>query len=215
MDDSVMGLAIIIPALNEEDTIAGVVKTAQRYGTPVVIDDGSSDTTASISSNAGAVVLSQSVTLGYDCAIGLGMKYAEKEGFPFVATMDADGEHDANALPVFKSYLQDGASLVLGVRDHKPRMAEKIFAWWTSYKWGISDPLSGMKGYRMSLYEEQGYFDRTDSIGTELMIYAVSRDHPFKQVPIKITPRSDQSRFGHRIMANYRILRAMFLSLKC
>ncbi|MDC0038097.1 glycosyltransferase family 2 protein [Gammaproteobacteria bacterium] len=210
-----MCFAIIIPALNEEKTIAKVVRTAQRYGTPVVIDDGSSDTTANVSSKAGAVVLSQSATLGYDCAIGIGMKYAEENGFSFVATMDADGEHDGNALAIFKSYLQDGASLVLGVRDHKPRIAEKIFSWWTSHRWGINDPLSGMKGYRMSLYAERGYFDRTDSIGTELMMYAVSRQHSFKQVPIKITPRADQSRFGRRMIANYRIFRAMFLSFKC
>jgi len=207
-----MSLAIIIPALNEEKTIAAVVRSVWSHGTPVVIDDGSTDATAKAAQKAGAVLLSHAVTRGYDFSIGTGMKYAENNGFCFAVTMDADGQHNEKYLGVFKSHLENGASLVLGVRNQQPRIAERIFSWWTFFRWGIIDPLSGMKAYRMSLYRDRGYFDRYDSIGTELTIYAARRHYPFQQVPISIIPRSDRPRFGNNVIVNYRILRSMFLS---
>ena len=53
MDKSRIG--IIIPALNESATIAGIVEEAEKYGITIVVDDGSSDNTAEVASKSGAL----------------------------------------------------------------------------------------------------------------------------------------------------------------
>lgn len=51
-------VGIVIPAFNESATISGIVESVSKYGIPIVIDDGSKDNTAELSSKSGAVVTS-------------------------------------------------------------------------------------------------------------------------------------------------------------
>ena len=69
-------IALVVPALNEAATIAAVVKGALRYGTCIVVDDGSTDDTADRARQAGAVVVSHTANLGYDAALNSGCKVA-------------------------------------------------------------------------------------------------------------------------------------------
>ena len=59
-----MNAAIVIPAFNEADSIAAVVSAVSAYGTPIVVDDGSSDDTATLAARAGAVVVRHDVNRG-------------------------------------------------------------------------------------------------------------------------------------------------------
>ncbi len=205
-------IALVMPALNEAVTIADVVGAAARHASVVVVDDGSTDATAALARGAGAIVVSHGVNRGYDGALNTGFAEAASRGFEAVITLDADGQHDPSLVARFIAALEGGADVVLGVRDERPRIAEHIFALYTRLRFGISDPLCGLKGYRIALYRAQGHFDSYGSVGTELMLFAARRGARIEQVPFRVGRRTDAPRFGRLLSANLRILRAMILS---
>lgn len=206
-------LGIVIPALNEGATIAGVVASVSQYGTPVVVDDGSSDQTAALALAAGATVVSHPVRRGYDQALNSGFARAAELDCEFVITVDADGQHDPTMLNVFIRALEDGADIVIGIRDRQQRFAEHVFSWIALLRWAIRDPLCGMKAYRIDLYRELGHFDSYNSIGTELAIFAAETGKKIVQVPVKTRERGDKARFGNKYSANKRIIRSLCFAL--
>lgn len=115
-----MKALLIIPAFNEEPTIAGIVEAARQYVPDVmVIDDGSEDATTLASALAGAMVHRFKDNLGKGEALKFGFWYAMDAGYDWVLTMDGDGQHDPrdlqNFLPELEKY-----DLLLGNRMSDP-----------------------------------------------------------------------------------------------
>lgn len=118
-----MKLIIIIPAYNEEKTIASVIR-----GIPlnisgisdkkiVVIDDGSTDNTRGLAEKAGAEVVSHSENKGLGVAFSTGIKEALLRKADVMVTLDADGQFDSQEIPkVSEDILRRGADVVLGSR---------------------------------------------------------------------------------------------------
>jgi glycosyltransferase involved in cell wall biosynthesis len=208
-------IAIVIPALNESQTIAGVVDAATKYGVPIVVDDGSTDSTAALASQAGAVVVSHKSNLGYDAALNSGFRKAAELGSEIIITLDADGQHDPSLIGKFVDAIDQGADVVAGIRNRRQRFAEHLFAGFTSLRFGIKDPMCGMKAYRTAVYKVLGHFDSCGSVGTELMIFAAKHGYRLGQIKIQARERKDRSRFGRVITGNYKIIRAMFLTTVC
>lgn len=206
-------VAIIIPAFNEGSSIGSVIQKCKVFGFPIVVDDGSSDLTAVIAENEGAYVVRHSVNKGYDAALNSGFRQAAQLNCEYAITIDADGQHNPAIIQSFIDQLISGAELVLGVRDKRQRFAEHCFSFVTRLMYGILDPLCGLKGYKMTLYQQLGHFDSNGSIGTELMLFSVRNGHAFKQIPIVVAERDGQPRFGRTISANYKIFRALFLAI--
>lgn len=109
---------IVMPALNEEESVADVVREvySKLPGVSVlVVDDGSTDQTASRARAAGAAVLSLPFNLGVGGAMRAGFKYALFHGFHNVVQVDSDGQHDPSGVPQLLEALTK-ADLVLGAR---------------------------------------------------------------------------------------------------
>jgi glycosyltransferase involved in cell wall biosynthesis len=89
------GLWIVIPAYNEGSvigqTLAGLSGCGGRL---LVVDDGSSDTTAAVAEAAGAIVVRHVINLGQGAALQTGIDFALGRGARFVCTFDADGQHE-------------------------------------------------------------------------------------------------------------------------
>jgi glycosyltransferase involved in cell wall biosynthesis len=210
MDRSRLG--IVIPALNEEQSIGGVVRACREYGVPIVVDDGSCDRTADISRSEGAEVVSHPLNRGYDAAIDSGFRRADALGCEFVVTIDADGQHNPELLAKYSALLEGGADVVIGNRSRRQRLAEHCFAYLTALLYGIADPLCGLKGYRLAVYRALGHFDSYGSVGTELALFAVRSGYRIEQLPVPVRERIGTPRFGRTIAANYKIFRALVLS---
>jgi glycosyltransferase involved in cell wall biosynthesis len=98
-------IAIIVPAYNEALVIGNVLsslntrlsKTKYRYSI-IVVDDGSSDTTAKIAKKTKIKVISHIINSGAGSAIATGIKYAKDSKFDLAATFDADGQHNPDDL---------------------------------------------------------------------------------------------------------------------
>ena len=128
-----------------------------------------------------------------------------------MVTFDADGQHRPEDIKkLTDAILYEGADVAIGQRSRVTHFTEKMFAWYTNLKFGIKDPLCGLKAYRRSVYESIGHFDTLKSIGTQLMIEAARKGYKIKTVPIGINPRQDTSRFyANKVKGNYKICKAM------
>lgn len=207
-------LAIVIPALNEEKSIWGVVQKAIQSGTAIVVDDGSNDRTAELARDAGAHVVSHSINMGYDAALETGLRTAVEVGCEFAVTMDADGQHDPRLVQRFYHEFENRADIVIGVRDRTQRWSEKLFSIVGRAVWGIHDPLCGMKGYRLHIIRTENLIINSyKSVGTELAIRLVKKGFLLHQIKVKTRDRKDASRFGGAIKANLYIIAALFKGL--
>lgn len=109
---------VVIPALNEEDSVGEVVcsvRAAVPSARCLVVDDGSSDATAERARDAGADVLVLPYNLGVGGAMRAGFRYARDSGFSIVVQVDADGQHDPQAIATLVDGLAD-ADLLIGAR---------------------------------------------------------------------------------------------------
>jgi glycosyltransferase involved in cell wall biosynthesis len=112
---------VLIPALNAAQTLGQLLGDLHPFvgvEQVVVVDDGSSDATASIAKAASAVVLSHAVNRGKGAALRTGFNYVlSSTQFDSVITMDADLQHDPKDVPKFLSAWESGDSdLILGYR---------------------------------------------------------------------------------------------------
>ncbi|MCK2036315.1 glycosyltransferase family 2 protein [Microbacterium sp. SSW1-49] len=113
-----LSVLVVIPALNEEDSVGEVIRAvvaAVPSARCLVVDDGSSDRTAACAREAGAIVLSLPYNLGVGGAMRAGFRYARDNGHGVVVQVDADGQHDPAAILQLLEALGD-ADLVIGAR---------------------------------------------------------------------------------------------------
>ena len=115
-----MRVFIIIPAYNEEKTIALVVRgvfTSNPGVQVVVVDDGSSDKTARLAKESGAVVIQHVINRGQGAALQTGNDYALKAGAEVIAHFDADGQFEPREISkLVEPIVQAEADVVLGSR---------------------------------------------------------------------------------------------------
>jgi len=150
----------VIPALNEEDSIAGViaeVHAADPGFEVVVVDDGSSDRTAERARAAGAHVVRLPFNLGIGGAVQTGLMYARANGFDLAVQVDGDAQHDpAEIAKLLEPIVQGQADLVVGSRflngrRYRPpfarRLGIKLFAGLVSLivRQRVTDTTSGFR----------------------------------------------------------------------
>ncbi len=134
-----MKLIIFLPAFNEGETIAGVIKSLPRIPgfteqQTLVVNDGSSDNTAEKAKSAGAIVVSHSTNMGVGGAFQTGVKEALNLGADVLVTIDADGQFPVERIPLLvKPVLDNQADFVTGSRflskEVEPDAIPKIKMW--------------------------------------------------------------------------------------
>ena len=91
-----------IPCYNERIPIGYVVLIARKHVDEVlVVDDGSTDDTVEIATEAGAAVVSHVVNKGYGAAIQSCFNYARENNFDVMIILDGDGQHNPSYIPDF------------------------------------------------------------------------------------------------------------------
>jgi glycosyltransferase involved in cell wall biosynthesis len=134
-------LVILIPAKNEVNTVGRVIaeiKACVTDVTVVVIDDASQDDTAMIAQAAGAQVLSLPFSLGAWGAIQTGLRYALKRGFNTAITVDADGQHEAESIPLLlKPLVSQQCDVTIGAYPQRG-------SWLRQIAWALFRRLSGI-----------------------------------------------------------------------
>lgn len=116
-------LAVVIPAYNEQDSIAMVVNDILSISypdfqiIPIVINDCSTDNTADVVKALNCVLLDLPVNLGIGGAVQTGFKYAFENDFDYAIQVDGDGQHPASEISKLLSEAEKGKhNIIIGSR---------------------------------------------------------------------------------------------------
>jgi len=112
-------ICVVIPAYNHGLTVREVVRGARRHFEVIVVDDGSTDSTATVlAAERGITVATLTPNQGKAAALINGFAKARQRGFTHAITIDADGQHPVDALPQFAEMCRrHPRACIIGVRD--------------------------------------------------------------------------------------------------
>ena len=210
----------IIPCYNEEATIGSIViRTKRHVDRVLVVDDGSTDDTVRIAKEAGATVISHKTNKGKSAGIKTGFKYALIKGFNYVVTIDGDGQHNPDEIPVVLGNLQNnGHDIILGVRygdsTEMPlwrKFGKRVLDYSTSFGNGghVTDSQCGFRAFNKKAI--QGITPRLNggefSTESEQLIKEILPEQYQQQVKL-FDNVPDQWRFGNLFtssISNYNI----------
>lgn len=192
---------VILPARDEGPRVGLVVAEIARTlpGVEVVVvENGSTDDTAERARKAGATVLRSAP--GYALALKVGFAYAERQNAPWVATVDADGQHPARELPALIAALEH-ADLVVGSRflgvvgyrvPSTRRLAIRALSAWASLLGGhpFTDVTSGLRAMRPSVFQAFAADYPTDVADANVLVRAVLSGWRVSEVPVAMRARS-------------------------
>lgn len=151
---------MIVPAYNEARNLPAVVGALRRHAPAcdiAVIDDGSSDDTATVALQLGARVLRSPLNLGIGGAVQTGYLWARDHGYDAAIQVDGDGQHDAGFLDaVLEPVARGEADLVVGSRFLQEggfrstlvrRAGIRYLAWFLRLRCSalVTDPTSGFR----------------------------------------------------------------------
>jgi len=216
---------VIVPAWNEEHnvgaTVREIVAADPRYHVAVV-DDGSTDATAAVARDAGAMVLTLPFNLGVGGAMRTGFTYAKRAGYQRVIQVDADGQHNPQDIAKVLAGL-DRADISIGARfgdvgDYQVRgprkWAMKFLASVLSKvsRAHLTDVTSGFRAAGPRAIEQYVRYYPAEYLGDTIdsLVAACHAGLTVTQVPVAMRPRvhgrPSQGAFG----ATLYLLRSIF-----
>ena len=161
-----MKCLVIIPAYNEEENIVRVVENLKNNYPMydyIVINDGSSDSTAKICRKNGYELVDLPVNLGLAGAFQTGLKYAYRNGYDYAIQFDADGQHRPEFIGPMLDKIQEGYDIVIGSRfvtEKKPHslrmLGSNLISMAMKLTTGrrVKDPTSGMRMFNKKMIAE-------------------------------------------------------------
>jgi glycosyltransferase involved in cell wall biosynthesis len=194
-----------IPAYNEESHIENLIKTAQNHVDSVVVcDDGSTDGTADIAKKAGAIVISHKTNRGYGAAIISLFEYARNNNAEIMITLDGDGQHDPNQIPLLVNTItQHNVDVVIGSRflnqnTEAPGYRQRGIKIITSAaNYGadlkVSDSQSGFRAYSKNAIDAIHPTEEGMAVSTEILLKISNKGLSLAEIPITISYHGDTS----------------------
>ncbi|PID71219.1 MAG: glycosyltransferase [Flavobacteriales bacterium] len=191
---------VIIPTYNNEKTLKSVIEGVMYYADNIiVVNDGSTDNTKSILSDFEQIkTIHLNKNSGKGKALFAGFKKAVEMGYTHAITLDSDGQHFPDDLPLFIEELhqsKDKNILLVGSRnlqaDGMPRknsFANKFsnFWFWAITGKELSDTQSGFRLYPLEIIEKIKFYGSKFEFELEALVKTAWGGHTVKNVPIKV-----------------------------
>jgi len=187
-------IVAVIPAYNEERSIAKVVlRTRQKVDRVIVVDDGSTDATGEIGEALGATVIRHPKNLGYGAAMRTAFEAAKELNATTMVMLDADGQHDPKEIPLLLKKIEEGFDIVIGSRlsgkAKIPRyrrygIAVLNFAMRGAHV-NVTDSQSGYRAYSRKALDQIHPTKNGMSAGVEILLQARNYGLRICEVPIK------------------------------
>jgi glycosyltransferase involved in cell wall biosynthesis len=189
--------AIVIPALNAENSIEAVVRGCRKeLPDVVVVDDGSGDRTSNAASAQGALVLRHPKRRGKGGAMKTGFAWALAHGFDGVIGVDADGQHLPSEIPkLLRCRAETGADMVIGGRSHlfaqmlpRRRRANRFSTWAIAMLSGtaITDSQCGFRLYTAQLLRKFPLRAEGFDMDSEVIVRAGRAGLKLEMIPIEM-----------------------------
>jgi len=195
---------VCIPAYNEEEHIEDVIKKSLPHVDQVIVcDDGSTDNTAKIAKDAGAIVISQT-NQGYGAAIATLFEYARRENSQIMITLDGDGQHNPDQIPLLISAITthnvdvaigsrflDDTTKASGYRKTGIKIITSASNYGTNFK--VTDSQSGFRAYSKDAIDAIHPTEQGMSVSTEILLKISNKGLSLAEVPITISYNGDTS----------------------
>ena len=229
---STLELSIVMPCLNEADTLASCLLKAQRVldeqriaGELIVADNGSTDGSREIATRMGARVIDVP-TRGYGAALMGGIEAARGR---YVIMGDADDSYDFGQIPAFLQQLRAGYDFVQGCRlpagggTVLPGAMPLLHRWVGNpvfsmlarvmFSAPIHDVNCGMRGFSRALYQRLEQRATGMEFAVEMIVKACNRGARIAEVPITLHPDGRRAHAPHLRMVRdgWRTLRLLLM----
>ncbi len=214
--DASVELSVVMPCLNEADTLATCIEKAQRAmrengikGEVIVADNGSTDGSQAIASSLGARVIDV-MAKGYGNALMGGISAARGR---FVIMGDADDSYDFLEVPKFVEKLREGFELVQGCRlpsgggNVMPAAMPFLHRWFGNPMFSIlvrrmfwaqiHDVYCGLRGFTKNLYDRLDLRCTGMEFATEMIIKSNIYGTRITEVPITLHPDGRKAHKPH------------------
>ena len=212
-------VSAVIPARNEAGAIATVVKGVRPHVDEViVVDDGSTDDTATFARDAGArIVTLDGRGKGYALRSGVGATTADT-----VVMLDGDGQDDPDDIPALLAGIASGAELVIGSRfAGRPepgaiapldRLGNRMLTGVLNQLYGqrhLTDTQAGFRAVTRTLWDRLELHADGFDIETEVLVRALQASARIVEVPVRRRPRTTGTRVLRRGRDGLAILGCM------
>lgn len=221
-------ILVIIPVYNEEkhigEVIRGIKKTLGKQADILAVNDCSTDRSEEIIRQSGAEIIDLFSRVKYGAVLQTGFKYALRNGYSLVATIDGDGQHDPAYLKAMtREVAKSGSDLVIGSRfisDSGYRMpllrraGVRLFSWTIRLLAGrrVLDPTSGYQAFNakvLALYCHDDYpIDYPDADVILNLLYNQIR---IREMAVRMKPNPEKSMHAGLSVVYYAL--KMFLSI--
>ncbi len=199
-------ILVVIPTYNNAGTIVQVIEDVQKYTDDfLVVNDGSTDETASLITPFNHLGYSQNKGKGY--AIQRAIAYAKENGYDYILTIDSDGQHYASDFVQFLDALdQNPGALIIGARNlqadnmpSKNTFANKFSNFWYRIETGfkLSDTQSGFRLYPLAAVGSMRFFSNRYEFEVEIIVRAAWAGTHVMNVPIKVFYAPAEERISH------------------
>ncbi|AZA62109.1 DUF2062 domain-containing protein [Chryseobacterium indoltheticum] len=190
-------ICVLIPTYNNEKTLKRVIDGVLDYTENIiVINDGSTDSTLQILEKYSITVINFSENKGKGNALKLGFRKAKESGYDYAITIDSDGQHYPDDIPVFVENLlnENEDVLLIGNRNmsqdgipKKSSFGNRFSNFWFWFETGIKleDTQSGYRLYPLHKIPNK-YFTPKFEFEIEIIVRTAWRHVPVKNVPIKV-----------------------------
>ena len=194
-----------IPAYNEEKVIGSIVsKCLEHVDKIIVCDDGSTDDTAKLAKQAGAIVISHNKNQGYGAAITTLFDYARKENAQIMITLDGDGQHNPDQIPLLINAIIDhNVDVAIGSRflndtenvSRYRKTGIKIITSASNYgtNFKVTDSQSGFRAYSKDAIDAIHPTEKGMAASTEILLKISNKGLSVAEVPITISYNGDTS----------------------
>jgi glycosyltransferase involved in cell wall biosynthesis len=190
-----MKTVLVLPAYNEEEYIAELVKQGRKFVDEViVVDDCSRDQTYHRAMESGALVLHHKINLGKSCAMKTGCEAAIKLNSDLIALMDSDGQHKPSDLPrFFKEMELKRADIVIGARSQEKKSplvrfyGNKLLALLVVALFGvrIKDIQSGFRVFRSEVFQSLNWVSNNYHADAEMTVRIGKKKLDYSEIPIE------------------------------
>lgn len=208
---------VVIPVLNNAQAVGAVVRGAFEHASTVLVcDDGSTDGSGDEAQRAGAAVVRHASNRGKGAALRTLLQEAEKRGFRYAISMDADGQHLSDDLPRFADVaLSHPGALILGSRDliqagapPSSEFGRRTSNFWVWFETGlrVPDSQSGFRAYplpEVMALKPRGF---RYVFETDALLRAGWAGLQVQTVPIRVVYPSNRITHFHIYADNLRIV---------
>jgi glycosyltransferase involved in cell wall biosynthesis len=222
-----MKIFVVLPAYNEEKTIANVMEDLMKMGFEVVVvDDGSQDNTYNIASNIiqennHGFICKHLLNRGLGAALRTGIEASLMEDPDVIVTFDADGQHDPqDILNVSKPIINGDADVVVGKRNFREmplskKLGNQIMNLITLIFYGIkvNDSQSGLRAFNRKAADSIMINARDYGVSSEIVGEVKRHNLKFKEVTIKTIYTEYSMTKGTNLSEGLKILTKLIMNI--